>query len=709
MSDLLDQDGTVDEDGLMAVIQAEMGDATGWQDDTFTTEIDRNIDAYLGKPYGTEKDGFSTHVDRTVFETVESMIPYFMRVFHGNDEAVSFAPVPAGDEAKQKQNTEFARQATDYVNHVYNIDNAGYRVTRSVIKDALICKVGIWKAWWSDETREETKRFSELTDMQVLALKQEAPDAEIQVLSEDDQPDGSKLFDVRVSRQWNEGRVKVVAVPPRQVVWARRAADMDDLPFVAHLDFPTRSDLVAEGYDQEKVDKIPATTEVENGRIRRRTYDTETTDRNSAGRPDRAMEEVMVAECYLKVDLDGDGIAEWNKVTVGGDAAGTGGGVILDVEPTDGHPFIIQPAIPMPHQIDGLAVADVTEDLQRLRTEATRQIIDGLFLTNHPRWGYLEGKVDPDDIMDNQPGDAVPHKTADASWRMDQRWDGAQALPFLQLMDQLVEKRSGVSPLGSVEASASLTKHAEGTVDNIMQASMARQELMARDIAELGFVRLYRRLLKLVVQHQDRKRTIQLRGEFVEMNPASWSTEMNVEANPAIGIGRSAARLGILTTVGQVMEKMAQSGFRGISEQQLYNWFVEFLKAADMPATEPYVMNVGKMDPPEPPPPYDPSQDPIYRLELDKAKLKAKVDLTREWMKDDQKRDEMIQEMILEAEKLGATEQVEMIRAMQKANDKPVPQVPGDQAQPDAPRPVPTAQGQPTNSAPAETFFGGQQ
>lgn len=715
MSDnpLLDTDGSVNEGNLLSIIQAEMGDATGWQDDTFTTEIDRNIDAYLGKPYGSERDGFSTHIDRTVYETVESMLPYFMRVFHGNDEAVSYAPVPAGDPGKQKQNTEFARQATDYANHVYNVDNNGYRVSRSVIKDALICKVGVWKCWWAEEEKEETKRFTGLTDQEVLALKQDAPDADMQVLSEEEGPQG-KTFDLRITRQWKEGRVKVIAVPPRQVVWASRAADLDDLPFIAHIDFPTRSDLVAEGYEREVVDKITASTAVEGGQVRRRTYDTESTDRNAAGRTDKAMEEVMVAECYLRVDLDDDGIAEWNKVTVGGDAAGLGGGVVLDVEPCDGHPFVIVPAVPVPHQIDGLSVADVTEDVQRLRTEATRQVIDGLFLTNHPRWGYVEGKVDAEALMDNQPGDAIAHKAPDASWRMDQRWDGAQALPFLQLLDQLVEKRSGVSPLGSVEASASLTKHAEGTVDNIMQASMARQELMARDFAELGFARLYRRILKLIVQYQDRKRTIKLRGEFVEMNPASWSTEMNVEVNPAIGIGRSAARLQILSTVGQTIERLGQSGFRGIGEEQIYNWFVDFLKAADMPAVEPYVMNVGKMDPPEPPAPYDPAQDPVYRLELDKAKLKGRIDLAREWMKDDQKRDEMIQEMILEAEKLGASEQIEMIRSMQKMNDKPQPEAP---RHPGEPQPQPAQQGgpapgpvqsRPAGPASAETFFGGE-
>lgn len=714
MSDLLDKDGEVDEGALLSIIQAEMGDATGWQDDTFTTEIDRNVDAYLGKKYGTEREGFSEHVDRTVFETVESMLPYFMRVFHGNDEAVSYAPVAAADPAKQKQNTEYARQATDYANHVYNVDNNGYRVSRSVIKDALICKVGVWKCWWCEKEREETKRFTGLTDQQVLALKAGAPDAEMEVLSEEDQPDGTKLFDLKIARQWKEGRVEVVAIPPRQLVWARRAADLDDLPFVAHIDFVTRSDLVAEGYDREQVDRIAPTTEVEGGKIRRRTYDTETTDKNAAGRQDKAMEEVMVSECYLRVDLDDDGIAEWNKITVGGDAAGVGGGVILDIEPTDSHPFIIMPAIPTPHQIDGMAVADVTEDLQRLRTEATRQIIDGLFLTNHPRWGYLEGKVDAEALMDNQPGDAIAHKAEGASWRMDQRWDSAQGLPFLQLMDQLVEKRSGVSPLGSVQASASLTKHAEGTVDNLMQASMARQELMARDMAEMGFARLYRRMLKLIVQYQDRKRVIGLRGEFVEMDPAAWSTEMNVEVNPAIGIGRSSARLQILSNVGQVMQQMTQQGYRGIGEEQIYNWFCEFLKAADMPAIEPFTMNVGKMPPPEPPQPYDPSQDPVYRLELDKAALRAKVDLTREWMKDDQKRDEMIQKMVLEAEKLGASEEVERIRAMQAMNDKPAPEAPRHAGQPAQPAPQPQSpaletEGSPRTPAQAETFFGGGQ
>src|SRR5260370_4322927 len=76
-------------------------------------------------------------------------MPALMEIFSAGDEVVRFEPVGPEDVAA-------AEQETDYVNHVFMQQNAGFLVLYSFIKDALLSKVGVVKVWW--ETREEVER-----------------------------------------------------------------------------------------------------------------------------------------------------------------------------------------------------------------------------------------------------------------------------------------------------------------------------------------------------------------------------------------------------------------------------------------------------------------------------------------------------------------------------------------------------------------------
>ena len=59
-----------------------------------------------------------------------------MEIFASGEEVVLFAPVGPEDVAA-------AEQETDYVNHVFMQQNNGFLVLYSLIKDALLSKVGV--------------------------------------------------------------------------------------------------------------------------------------------------------------------------------------------------------------------------------------------------------------------------------------------------------------------------------------------------------------------------------------------------------------------------------------------------------------------------------------------------------------------------------------------------------------------------------------
>ena len=125
------------------------------------------MDYYLGdmRKDMPAQDGRSRAVSTDVADTIEGLMPSLMDIFAGADEVVRFEPVGPGDEAA-------AQQETDYVNHVFMQQNAGFMVLYSFIKDALLQKVGIVKVWWEESEQEERETYYGLTDDQFALLAQ---------------------------------------------------------------------------------------------------------------------------------------------------------------------------------------------------------------------------------------------------------------------------------------------------------------------------------------------------------------------------------------------------------------------------------------------------------------------------------------------------------------------------------------------------------
>lgn len=136
------------------------------------------------------------------------------------------------------------------------------------------------------------------------------------------------LFDIKVKRTTRQGRLAYRTVKPECFLTDTNAVDLvDNWRFQAErCDDVTRSDLIKMGFDPERVNAIPAfsasgisTEDLARRDIAAGQYDN----------PQTAMERVDLYECYAKVDINGDGMAEIIKVMYAGDS---GGHEVLDWE-----------------------------------------------------------------------------------------------------------------------------------------------------------------------------------------------------------------------------------------------------------------------------------------------------------------------------------------------------------------------------------------
>jgi hypothetical protein len=367
---------------LAAILDAKIHNALGYQGGRLSQGRRQAERYYKGEVFGNEIEGRSHVVSHDVAEAVDSMMPSLMRIFASGDQVVRFNPTGPEDE-------DAAAQATDYVNWIWNQQNEGFANFYAWFKDALLKKTGTIKIWWDeseDITRETYQGLSD-AELQILAL-----DPGIEIVEHDEYPDPSvameaapsalaaatgepapdaapdsggaapgvpaavppapsapgpaaaagaaqalplaMLHHVVVRRTIRDGRVRVQPLPPDEFLIDRRAVCLDEAPFVAHRVKRTISELIEMGYPREKVIDL-AGDDIADYSLERleRFQDEDEMPWRDDGTLDPTMREVWITECYIRVDYDGDGIAELRKVTLAGEAAPT----ILDNQEIDDH------------------------------------------------------------------------------------------------------------------------------------------------------------------------------------------------------------------------------------------------------------------------------------------------------------------------------------------------------------------------------------
>ncbi len=547
---LYDQDlepGTqMPERTLRSIVEEEIRTAVGFVGGDVSEQRRRAMNYYHGDPFGNEQEDRSTVVSTDVQDTIESVMPEMMEIFAGGDKIVTFKPGGPED-------TDMAAQATDYANFIWNSDNPGFEITHDWIKDGLLQKNGMIKIYWEDHVESKRETIERINS---LVLQELLDDPEVEVVEheeypiEDEEllpfaPDGI-LHDLSIIRHRKNGKVQVVSVPPEEFLIARRSVSLIDAAFTCHKVRKTASDLIRMGYSPETVNDIPSHDDQDYNEERVSRFDDDEWPELDDSL-DPSMREIWLYECYLKVDFDGDGVAEMRQVTVAGP-----GYKVLENEAIDDHPFAFVTPIKMPHKFFGRSLADLTMDIQLIKSTIQRQLLDNMYLINNAR-DAISNRVDLDDYLVKRPGapirvhtdnpDVQGHITPVPTQSL-----GAYAYPLLEYMDSIREMRTGITRLGQGLDPNALDTTARG-MNMLLGRTQRRILLMARTMAEVGFKPAFRKILKLIVNRQDRSRVIRLRNQWVPMDPRSWNAEMDAEVSVGLGYGTKESQMMMLERI----------------------------------------------------------------------------------------------------------------------------------------------------------------
>jgi hypothetical protein len=559
----------MDDERLKALLSEEISSALTYDDTELSQKRSKALEYYRGEMTDTPAmTGRSSVVSMDVADTIGWMLPGIIRVFMASDKMALYEPERPGDE-------EFAKQATDYANYVFLKDNPGYRIMWDATHDSLLLGNGVVKHWWDDKEECEYTEHSGLTEDQIAILGTEQSveivaqkQGEPQIIMVPG-PDGQSMemplptYDVKIKRVTSAGRLKIECIEPEDFLLNRETKCVEYARFCAHRQETTKSDLIEMGFDRDLVENLPVDRFSTMQQEKLSRDESASTFFNNVG--DNSMALVELFECYVKADVDGDGIAETIRAYYAG---GHGSGELLDWEVwEDDLPFSDIPCEPVPHRWDARSIADDTSDIQRVKTVITRQFLDNTYWVNNPMNTAEENSVtNPDVLRSPRFGATVYHKKGTLPPApMNIPYIGDKALLALQHFDQVREMRTGVSRSTMALDPEALQNQTATAANNTKDAAYSQIELIARNQAELGWRRVFRQVLKLIVKHQDRPRTIRRRDTWVEMDPRSWNANMDCTINIGLGTGSRDRDMAMLNTILNVQiamtDRLAQGGF----------------------------------------------------------------------------------------------------------------------------------------------------
>jgi len=651
----------MDDDELQGIVGKEIDDAIDFIDNWISPTRATATQYYRGEPFGDEEDGRSQVVSMDVRDTVQAIMPSLMRIFHGTDHTVEYAPQGPEDVAA-------AKQATEYANYIINRDNNGFLHIHAAFKDALIRKAGVLKCYWDDQTRFETHDLSGLDDNALSAIMAD-PNVDVEIVASE--PFGEPQIDpmtgqiipppmvhaVRATYTYPDGRVRMEAVPPEEFLISRESKSLEDADYVAHRRIVTVSELVAMGYEYDDVVSLGSSyddmeTNVERY-TRNKALNNEMNERN-----DPAMKKVLYVENYIRVDYDGDGIAELRKICTAGD-----GKKILMNEPCAMLPFAVFCPDPEAHDFFGMSIADTVMDIQRIKSVIMRNTLDSLAMSIHPRIAVTEGMVNIEDVMNTEVGSIIRQRSAGQVQPLSMPFVGQQAFPVLKYMDEIKEARTGISKASMGLDAGALQSSTAAAVNATVSSAQQHIEIIARIFAETGMKQLYKIVLHLITTHQDQPRMIRLANQFVPIDPRAWNANMDVSINVALGRGTDTERMMMLRQIGE-MQKEAMATMGAVNPltdmQKLSNTLKAMTELAGFKDTSQFWSDPSQFQAP----PQEDKPDineqliqvQIQQIQADIQKKAAELQLGREkmFMEDDRKRDELEAELYVKAEELQA-------------------------------------------------------
>lgn len=575
----------------------------------------------------------SQAVSMDVRDTIQSILPDIMDIFTGGEDVVRFTP-------RTQQDEEQAQQETDYVQYTVFEDNDGWWVIYQALLDAFQAKTGVIKVWTEEAREPQPEIFEGKTWAEVELASQDGEITELTPCQDQEKLEqvGEDLFDFKLQREADDGKVKIAAVAPEDITVARDTVRLKEATYCAVRMRPRAQDLINQGIKEDLVNQIPTWV---NPAMAQEQYARDTVFESTQvnGSATDLLRQVMVTEHYVRVKTaKGENLY---CVLTGGER---GNPIYLRHEEVSQVPIAVFTPYPVSHHFYGLSVADLAIDVQRIKTTLLRQMLDSGYFALNQRAEISEADSSEDTIDDyllNEPGRPVRSRTGNAIKPIQQQALNFDIQASLEYMATVLEERTGVIRGAQGLNPDTLHDTASGALA-LLSRAQRRVRMLARVLAETGFKDLYMIVHAMLRQTASKARVVRLRGSWAEINPSNWHERTSMKIEVGLGAGSRDQDMVFLQEVLNLQEKIVQlqGGVQGplVDVQNVYNALNRYverggIRDADTLFTNPQT----NPQPPQPPPP-DPQMVKVQaeiqmnqqKLQAEQAKSAAELQMKRE-------------------------------------------------------------------------------
>lgn len=611
------------ESELVSLVQHSVQNSVMF-DTTFLDKNEKLLEQYLQMPYGDEIDGKSQVVTSEISDTVEADMTSLTRIFQADDNIFSFKPRTSNPDEIQE-----AEDKSKLVNYIIRNQKNSFRIINDWMKSAEIQKISALK-YYIEETEEvETHRFQGVSESELVEIENSLESENVvsieidsktekdlgipdevkeniramldqikaDTLSEEEMTETTEeeiveavevmresqdiglpepVFDVEFKVIKKRQEVKITPIPTENFIISVAATCKDDAEVVGDVVLSTRGELIAQGYPRELVEEIPSVNTIKRGDSINNVRDRGSNQTDISGEDvrDWASQEVELMDLYIKIDFDGDGIAERRHILMSGKT-------ILENEVFNHVPYAILSSVTIPHSLIGRSRAEQVQQNQRVETVLLRQALDNTYMVNNTRVIANED-VELDDLLNVRPNGIVrvyneqPVNQSVAA--LPTEYTADRTLMMMQHMDN---RRANTS--GQMIANQGLDKDAIGKetatrFEGVMENGAAKLELVARNFAETGFRELAEGICWLLSQYQDDEYEFLVLGKEAKVNPAMWTFNHVCE----VAYKDKEKEVAKLQGLYMIQTQEKQMGSLLVDDQKIYNTLEAITKGLGM-------------------------------------------------------------------------------------------------------------------------------
>ena len=554
----------VSDDELMNIIDSEVSNAQGNFLDSSDLSVEREKATYeyAMQPTGhLSPQGVSKIVSSDTVEAIEGYSAVLSELMLNNKKLARF--IPQSQTAKDVHN---ARVASDVTNYCLFKKNKGWEIINTWMKAALL-----WKnaavVWEYVEDYEYT--FEEYEEMTPEALDLVLSDMDMEVVGDLFINESGMYQDVRIKKKCNKSGVNIRNIEPESFLISQGASSIEDASFVGITTEMTRSEIRKAYPDQaEMIDwdstesNYNFTQAINNERTARRTsvglsnvtfHSNQTTEANQLA---------TVLECWLRVDRDGDGIAELKRfITVSGQ--------ILFEEDVEYIPVADLKAFDIPHEWAGLSMADMTRPSTLASTAILRGFVENTYLTNYSPKLADPNVVDFSALQNMKPKQIVPTNgnPATAVQNMPPEALASGTVPLLEFLQKHKEQANGLSKAAQgLNDTLYVSGNSEQKVSAVQSAAQTRIQHIARRFMETGLASLCEGVYK-TMRSEMRSQTMDYYDNnnfYKSVNISDLPDTMMLQVEADVGDASNKTVLSKMQMIGQtVLPALMQAGFQG--------------------------------------------------------------------------------------------------------------------------------------------------